>query len=61
MSDADLWALIAYLRHGLRPVSNDVVASDAPPDRWASEYTVEKIGPYPASGFPTGNEVKPGR
>jgi mono/diheme cytochrome c family protein len=61
MSDADLWALIAYLRHGLLPVSNDVVASDAPPDRWASEYTVEKIGPYPASGFPTGNEVKPGR
>ena len=61
MSDADLWALIAYLRHGLLPVSNDVVASDAPPDRWASEYTVEKIGPYPASGFPTGNEVKSGR
>jgi mono/diheme cytochrome c family protein len=61
MSDADLWALIAYLRHGLLPVSNDVVASDAPPDRWASEYTVEKIGPYPASGFPTATEVKPGR
>ena len=24
-----------------------------PPDFWASEYTLEKIGPYPAAAFPT--------
>lgn len=58
ISDADLWALIAYLRHGLRPVSNPVEASGAPPDLWAGEYTIEKIGPYPASAYPTATEVK---
>ncbi len=59
MADEDLWALIAYLKHGLRPASNEVEASDSPPDRWAGEYTVDKIGPYPASPFPTAYEVKP--
>ncbi len=58
MPDADLWALIAYLRHGVRPVANEVKASDAPPDLWVSEYTVEKIGPYPATPYPTKHEVK---
>jgi hypothetical protein len=58
MADADLWAVIAYLRHGVRPAANTVEASDAPPDGWASEYTVEKIGPYPASPYPTRHEVR---
>jgi mono/diheme cytochrome c family protein len=58
MSDDDLYALIAYLRHGVRPVDNEVNASGAPPDLWAGEYTVEKIGRYPASPFPTSHEVK---
>ena len=58
MSDADLWALIAYLKHGLKPVDNVVEASDAPADLWASEYTVDKIGPYPAPSYPTTNEVR---
>ncbi|HUF67145.1 MAG TPA: hypothetical protein VMM79_00740 [Longimicrobiales bacterium] len=57
MSDDDLWALIAYLRHGLKPVDNEVAASEAPPDLWAGMYTVENIGPYPAPAFPTANEV----
>jgi mono/diheme cytochrome c family protein len=57
MSDADLRAVIAYLRHGVRPVANTVEQSDAPPDHWAGEYTVEKIGPYPATPFPTRLEV----
>ena len=57
MSDDDLWALIAYLRHGLKPVDNEVAASEAPPDLWAGVYTVENIGPYPAPAFPTANEV----
>ena len=56
MSDADLWAVIAYLKHGRRPARNEVQASDAPPDKWAGEYTAEKIGPYPASPYPTKNE-----
>jgi mono/diheme cytochrome c family protein len=58
MSDSDLRAVIAYLKHGLKPVDNKVDPSDAPADLWASEYTVEKIGPYPAPAFPTAREVR---
>ena len=57
MSDADLWALAAYLKYGLKPVRNHVEDSDAPPDHWASEYTVEKVGSYSAPTFPTAHEV----
>jgi hypothetical protein len=57
MHDDDIRAVIAYLRHGLKPVANEVEASDAPADLWASEYTVEKIGPYPAPPFPAAHEV----
>jgi len=57
MPDADLWAVATYLRYGVKPVSNHVDDSDAPPDSWASEYTVEKIGTYPAPTFPTKNET----
>jgi len=57
MPDADLWALIAYLRHGVKPMKNQVEDSDAPPDHWAGESTVEKIGPYQSPKFPTTNEV----
>ena len=56
MPDDDLRAIAAYLKHGVRPVSNRVGDSDGPPDFWASEYTVEKIGPYPAPAFPTARE-----
>ena len=56
MSDDELKAIAAYLKNGLKPVSNKVQDSDGPPDFWASEYTVEKIGPYPAKPFPTENE-----
>jgi mono/diheme cytochrome c family protein len=58
MSDDDLWAIIAYLKHGLRPVHNDVAESEKPPDLWASVFTVEKIGTYPAPPFPTVNETR---
>ena len=57
MPDDDLWAIAAYLKHGLKPVSNKVADSEGPPDFWASEYTVEKIGPYPSPAFPTANEI----
>ena len=58
MPEQDLWAIAAYLKRGLKPVSNKVQDSDGPPDFWASEYTVEKIGPYPAPAFPTVNEKR---
>ena len=57
MADADLWAIAAYLKRGLKPVSNKVQDSDGPPDFWAGEYTVEKIGPYPNPAYPTANET----
>src|SRR5690606_5311661 len=53
MADEDLRAIAAYLKRGLKPVRNRVVDSDGPPDFWASEYTPEKIGTYPAPAFPT--------
>jgi hypothetical protein len=56
MPDQDLWAIAAYLKRGLKPVSNRVQDSEGPPDFWASDYTAEKIGPYPAPAFPTVNE-----
>lgn len=59
MPDEDLMAIAAYLKYGLKPVRNKVPDSEGPPDFWASEYTVEKIGQYPAPAFPTSNEVEP--
>ncbi|MEO5588451.1 MAG: hypothetical protein ABIS03_02605 [Gemmatimonadaceae bacterium] len=56
--DAELWAIAAYLKHGLKPVSHKVPDSDGPPDFWASSYTVAEIGPYPAKPFPTVNEKR---
>lgn len=59
MADSDLWAIAAYLKRGVKPVSNRVPDSEGPPDFWASEYTPEKIGTYPAPPFPTASEVGP--
>lgn len=55
LPDADLRAIAAYLKRGLRPVSNRVPDSDGPPDFWASTWP-EMAGPYPAPSFPTANE-----
>jgi mono/diheme cytochrome c family protein len=59
MSDEELWAIAAYLKRGLKPVNHRVADSEGPPDFWAGEYTVEKIGPRPAAAFPTANERTP--
>lgn len=59
MSDAELRAIAAYLKRGLKPVTNKVPDSEGPPDFWASSYTVDKIGRYPAPAFPTANELDP--
>lgn len=56
MSNEELYAIAAYLKNGLKPVSHKVQDSDGPPDFWAGEYTVAKIGPYPVPAFPTANE-----
>lgn len=56
MSDTELRAIAVYLKRGLKPVVNKVADSEGPPDFWASEYTVDKIGRYPAPAFPTANE-----
>jgi mono/diheme cytochrome c family protein len=57
MSDDELRAIVAYIKRGVKPVVNKVTDSEGPPDFWASAYTEEKIGPYPAHPFPTKNEV----
>jgi len=56
MPDQDLWAISAYLKNGVKPSRNQVRDSDGPPDFWASEYTVAKIGAYPLAPFPTAKE-----
>jgi mono/diheme cytochrome c family protein len=59
MPDQEIMDIAAYLKHGVKPVRNRVQDSDGPPDFWASGYTVEKIGTYPAPAFPTANERVP--
>jgi mono/diheme cytochrome c family protein len=59
LSDEQLRDMIAYLKYGVKPVRNRVEDSEGPPDFWASEYTAEKIGPYPAPPFPTASETIP--
>jgi mono/diheme cytochrome c family protein len=56
LSDDDLWAIAAYLKRAVKPVSHRVADSEGPPDFWADAYTVDKIGPYPAPAFPTAQE-----
>lgn len=57
MPDDELWAIAAYLKHGVRPVSNRVADSEGPPDFWAGFYA-ENIGPYEVFAFPTANEIR---
>jgi len=59
MSDQELWDIAAYLKRAVKPVVNQVEDSEGPPDFWASEYTEDKVGPYPAPAFPTANEAQP--
>jgi hypothetical protein len=61
MSDQDLFAIVSYLKQGVKPVSHRVEDSDGPPDFWAGTYTVDKIGPYPAPAFPAPTEKAPPR
>jgi len=56
-SDADLWAIVAYLKHGIKPIANAVPDSEGPPDHWASSYTADQIGPYPLPPYPAASEA----
>ena len=56
MTDDDLWAMVAYLKHGTKPVNNNVPDSTGPPDNWASSYTDAAVGPKTLPDFPAGNE-----
>lgn len=58
MSDTELRAIAAYLKHGLAPVVNKVAESEGPPDFWASAYVDSLVGTYPTPAFPTANEVR---
>ena len=58
MPDQDLWAIAAYLKSGSSRCITRSRTARGPPDFWASEYTVEKIGPYPAVAYPTANEKR---
>ena len=59
LTDQELRDIAAYLKRGVRPVKHRVADSDGPPDFWASAYTVQTIGPWPISPFPTANEKAP--
>ena len=56
LPDSELWDLIAYLKHGLKPVSNKIPENDESSDHWVSFYTPDRIGVYPFPVFPAGNE-----
>jgi hypothetical protein len=56
MPDNEIWDIIAYLQHGLKPVSNKVPDNEEPADHWVSFYTPDRIGVYPFPVFPAGNE-----
>jgi hypothetical protein len=59
LPEQELWDIIAYLQHGLKPVVNKVPDSEGPPDFWASEYAKPMYGGAAVPAFPTANERKP--
>lgn len=56
MADGELWDIVAYLQHGIKPVHNKVKDSQGPKDHWASMYTPKKTGTYPLAVYPSSNE-----
>jgi hypothetical protein len=59
MPEADLWAIAVYLHRAVKPVANKVADSEGPPDFWASTYTIQITGAYPAPAFPAASEQAP--
>jgi len=57
LSDADTWAIVAYIKHGLGAVSNTVPDNAGePPDHWAAASSEAAVGPAATPAFPSGNE-----
>ena len=57
-SDQELWAIAAYLKRGVKPQANKVVASEGPPDFWGGLYTMfGAIGPITVPAFPSERET----
>ena len=56
MSDAELWAIAAYLKHAVNPVVHRVRESQAPAGGWASELTPAWLGTHVLPDFPTEHE-----
>ncbi|MFN2317158.1 MAG: cytochrome c [Gemmatimonadales bacterium] len=59
LRDDQLWAIVAYLKNGLKPARNLVQDSEGPPDFWAGLYGSGMAGTYPAPPFPTARERAP--
>jgi hypothetical protein len=58
--DAELWAIAAYLKRGVKPQTNKVELSEGPPDFWAGLYTMfGAAGAMQTPAFPTDREVTP--
>jgi len=57
MKDDELWAIVAYLKHGIKPVNNAVPAGTAPPDFWASASQNGANGPVDLPSYPAAGEV----
>lgn len=55
-TDANLWAIVAYLKHGIKSVPNTVPPSQGPPDFWAGAYSPNIIGPADIPAYPTASE-----
>jgi hypothetical protein len=56
LTDTDLWAIVAYLKHGLIANSNVVPPSEGPADFWAGTYAAANVGPEFLGQFPTSQE-----
>jgi mono/diheme cytochrome c family protein len=52
MTDAELKAIAAYLKRGLKPAANKVADSEGPPDFWAGEYKKAQYGSVPPVKYP---------
>jgi hypothetical protein len=57
MKDDELWAIVAYLKHGIKPVSNAVPAGTEPGDFWASASENGANGPVDLPAYPASGEV----
>jgi mono/diheme cytochrome c family protein len=58
MSDAELRAIAAYLKRGVKPAMNKVAESDRPPDFWVGTYRLDTLGTHVDRPYPTANEVE---